>query len=42
MVANWKNLTKEKLYDTLEIFVRSVLTGGATVYIAYLMICTLS
>lgn len=42
MLANYKNLTKEKLYDVLEIFVSSVLTGGATVYIAFLMICIFS
>lgn len=42
MIANSKNLTKEKMYEALEVFVSSVITGGATVYIAYLMICTLS
>lgn len=42
MIANSKNLTREKLYESLEVFVSSVITGGATVYIAYLMICTLS
>lgn len=42
MLANYKNLTKEKLFDVFEIFVSSVLTGGSTVYIAFLMICFLS
>lgn len=42
MLANYKNLTKEKLFDVLEIFVSSVLTGGSTVYVAFVMICLLS
>lgn len=42
MLANYKNLTKEKLYDVLEIFVSSVLVGGSTVYVAFSIVCFLS
>lgn len=42
LFANYKNLTKEKVYDVLKVFVSSVSVGGSTVYVAFLMICFLS
>lgn len=42
LLANTKTLTKEKVKETVKTFVRSVIAGGSTVYIAYLTICLLS